>query len=868
MRVPVQMNHLIVNCLIFGFLLAIPVQAQTNAPPADSTQSPSHSTELDTTVAYGADEIISDAQKKMTRLIGHARVTYEKMTLTAGLITIDWDKKLLTATGLPDTQKVASPKNTGDTLLVPGFKELPVFTDGSQKMSGFEMTYNFDTQKGRVIRGRTAFEDGFYTGEIIKRVSGNTYFVEGGTFTTCNLPKNPHYHFYSTRMKLIFNDKVIAKPIILFIRHIPIAALPFGMFPNKSGRHSGFLIPRYGESAIEGRYLRDIGYYWAASQYWDTVLSMDYFEKTGFLFHGNINYALRYLLRGHVSASLVRKTYSSGKQRRWDLSLSHNQTFDPTMSLHASGLFVSDRSYYRDFSSSLNQRLNREIRSNATFSKYWRGSGTSMSVNVSRTQNLDSGTTTDILPQIFFRAGRKPILDFFRRKPKEVRPVQRKSISPKRHWYDAIYLSYNSQFLNRRYISEPNDTTRTVHEQFGIQHQISVNSTQKVFRWISTSQNLSYQEVWSDHVQEHFLNPQTNQIESRDVKQFAARRTFSTSLSANTKLYGTFFPNKFGIQALRHVMTPSLSFSFRPDFSNPRYGYYETVVDTTGRVYYFDRFGNILFGGTSRGGSESANFSVYNIFQMKTGSEEKVKKIDLFTLNVSSGYNFKADSLRLSSIVSSFRSRPSQNTSVLVSAGFSPYRFNPETGRTVNSWLASEKPWSPVRLVNLNSSFSFRVNSRMFQARKKASAATDTTETSQNQITPLSPLNRFSGNDGFRGPNLPWSANFSLTYNISKYNPIRPQKTFWLNMNSSFQLTKKWKITYTARFDMKEQKIVSQNIVIYRDLHCWEARIVWYPTGPYKHFYLRINIKSPLLKELKLEKRTGRTGYFGGFQSW
>ena len=862
------MNRFFLNFLLFGFLLAIPLLAQTQSSPIDSSKKKSSSTELDTTVEYDAEEIISDAQKKITHLIGHAHVKYEKMELTAGLITIDWNKSLLTATGLPDTQKVASPKNLADTLLVPGFKELPVFTDGSQKMSGFQMTYNFDTQKGRVIRGRTAFEDGFYTGEIIKRVSSDVYFVKGGTFTTCNLPKNPHYHFYSTRMKLIFNDKVIAKPIILYIRHIPIAALPFGMFPNKSGRHSGFLIPRYGESTIEGRYLRDIGYYWAPSQYWDGLLSMDYFEKTGFLFHGNINYALRYLLRGHVSASLVRKTYSSGKQRRWDLSFSHNQTFDPTMSLRASGLFVSDKSYYRDFSSSLNQRLNREIRSNATFSKYWRGSGTSISVNVSRTQNLDSGTTTDILPQIFFRAGRKPIIDYFRKKPKEIQTRRRKASSLKRHWYDAIYLSYNSQFLNRRYITQPNDTTRNVKKEYGIQHQISVNSTQKVLRWISTSQNISYQEVWVDHVLDHFLNRQTNQIESRDVKQFAARRIFSTSISANTKLYGTFFPNKFGILALRHVMTPSISFSFRPDFSNPRYGYYETVVDTTGRVYHFDRFGNILFGGTSRGGSESANFSVYNIFQMKTGTEEKVKKIDLFTLNFSGGYNFKADSLRLSSIVSSFRSQPSSNTSVLVSAGFSPYKFNPQIARTVNQWIAFDRPWSPLRLINLNSSLSFRVNSRMFQSRKKSRAETDTTQAQQDQVAPVSPLNRFSGNEGFQGPNLPWSANFSLTYNINKYNPSRPQKTFWLNMNSSFQLTKKWKINYTARFDMKEQKMVSQNIVIYRDLHCWEARIVWYPTGPYRHFYLRINIKSPLLKELKLEKRTGRAGYFGGFQGW
>ena len=868
MRALVRKRSLSGFLLVLVFFLPefLPAQTQPTAP--DSISSPKRKTsELDTTISYEAQDIYSEVSAKVTHLKGQAHVKYRKMELTAGSITIDWDKNLLIATGLPDTQRVASEANPRDTLLVPGYKELPVFTDGRERITGFKMTYNFETRKGRVIRGRTAFEDGFYSGQIIKRVSNDVYFVKGGTFTTCNLPKNPHYHFYSSKMKLIVNDKVIAKPIVLFIRHIPIAALPFGMFPNKPGRHSGFLIPRYGESAMEGRYLRDIGYYWAASQYWDTRLAMDYFEKTGFLFHGNLNYAVRYLLSGHLSASLVRKTTAGGgRQRRWDLSFSHNQTFDPTMSLHASGLFVSDNSYYRDFSSNFNQRLNREIRSNATFSKFWRKTGSSISVNVSRTQNLDYNTVTDVLPQIFFRLGRKPIGDFFRRKPasRSSTGQPRPGVRAKRHWYDSIYLSYNSQFLIRRLVREPENSPRTAEQKYGLQHQISVNSTQKVFRWISTSQNFSLQEIWVDRVREYFFDPTTHTIQSRDVKKFAARRTYGLSFSANTKLYGTFFPHKLGVLAFRHVMTPSVSLQYRPDFSDPRYGYYETLVDTNGVVHYLDRFGNTIFGGTGRGGRKSASFSVYNIFQMKTGSEEKPKKIDLFTLNLSTGYNFEADSLRLSPLVSSLRSQPSRNTNFLLSAGFSPYQTLPGSGRVVNQWLAEKNPWQPLRLTNLNSSFTFRLNSRMFQKAKKGAA--DTTE-SQPSAPPLLG-DRFSAAENFGTGHLPWSANFSLTYNLSRYNPARPNKTFWLNMNSNWQVTKNWKLNYSIRFDLRQNRVVSQNIVIYRDLHCWEARLVWYPTGPYRHFYLRINIKSPLLKDLKIEKRSGRAGYFGSFQNW
>jgi hypothetical protein len=249
---------------------------------------------------------------------------------------------------------------------------------------------------------------------------------------------------------------------------------------------------------------------------------------------------------------------------------------------------------------------------------------------------------------------------------------------------------------------------------------------------------------------------------------------------------------------------------------------------------------------------------------MKTGSEEKPRKIDLFTLNLSSGYNFRADSLRLSPLVSSLRSQPSRTTSLLLSAGFSPYQTVPGTGRVVNRWLAEKNPWQPLRLTNLNSSFTFRLNSRMFGAKKKAAA--DTTH----RAAPPVPVqtDRFSAQENFGTTTLPWSANFSLTYNLSKYNPARPTKTFWLNMNSSWQVTKNWKLNYSIRFDLKQNRVVSQNIVLYRDLHCWEARLVWYPTGPYRHFYLRINIKSPLLKDLKIEKRSGRAGYFGSFQNW
>ncbi|MFQ6003820.1 MAG: LPS-assembly protein LptD, partial [Candidatus Zixiibacteriota bacterium] len=352
-------------------------KSTTDTAEISEMSSAQKSTELDTVIDYGAQNMESTVDNRITYLMGDAWIKYRNMTLRAAKITIEWNKNLLIAEGVSDTIW-SHAENPGDSTMQVVYRGTPEFSEGGDVITGFKMVYNFKTKKARVEKGRTKFEGGFYFGERIKKVGEKILNVRDGYFTTCDL-EDPHFHFQSKRMKITLQDKVIAKPVVLYIGKVPVAALPFGIFPNKSGRHSGLIIPRYGESALEGRYLRELGYYFAPSDYWDARFMVDFFEKAGFLFRGDVNYAVRYKLRGALSSSLTRKNFTSGRAtRRWDLRIRHRQQLSPTMNLDVNGQFVSDNSFYRDLSSNRQQRLMQQLNSNATISKTWPGTQNSL----------------------------------------------------------------------------------------------------------------------------------------------------------------------------------------------------------------------------------------------------------------------------------------------------------------------------------------------------------------------------------------------------------------------------------------------------------------------------------------------------------
>jgi lipopolysaccharide assembly outer membrane protein LptD (OstA) len=845
--------------LLVAFPLSPSVFGQAASPPQPDTTlagKPLRKKTLEGPVRYEARRIRHLVDEKKTVLTGSARVAYQAMVLTASRITIDWDKRFLLAEGLPDSVWVKTAD--GDSARAWRLAGLPEFTESGDVMKGEVMTYDFETRRGRVLRGRTAYEDGFYSGSTLKMMSSKVMNVADGRFTTCDLDSNPHFHFWSSRMKLLVNDKVVARPIVLYAGRIPVAALPFLLFPAKKGRHSGILIPRYGESTLQGRYLRGLGYYWAPNDYFDVRPSLDYFERSGFLFGMNANYAVRYKVRGSVSGSLTRKTFEAlgRKERRWDLNVQHGQELSPTARIDVSGYLVSSGDFYREVSTSREFRLQREIRSNATLTKRF-GPSWSMSLNCNQTRNLGTGDITESLPQLSLRSGQS--LLFPKSKSKSGRADTR--------WYRQIYWRYSSQLLSRRSVSHDAGAEVTQRAK-GWDHSVSLSGAQKWLGWLNVNPSVNYSETWFDRIKEYDLNDSSNAVESRIRNGFFARRRFDLSATFGTKVYGTFFPRFLKSTALRHVATPSLSLTYQPDFSNSRFGYYQAVTDTAGKSTLYDRYGGGLFGGTPRTGSRRLSFGVQNLFQAKIGDGEKAKKIDLFNYSLSSSYDWNRTEYKLGDLGSALRASPFQNLNLTFDARYTFYQ-NDEQGAKVDRLFLDRIDWGDwksvfgsrwMRLNSMRLDMDFRLQGKAGGATQGPNAASgpEPSELSQANLSG----DRFDLEETMTDFNIPWNLTGSLAYSEDRNNPLKKVKSVWMRTGLDFNLTKNWKVMYNAQFDLLKKKAVSQDFSLHRDLHCWEAQVLWSPTG-YKRFYLRINIKSTMLKELKFERGTGGRGLYG-----
>ncbi len=851
------------------------------------------SSDVDTTVYYDAMLIDNDMAARMSYFIGDAVVKYKDIVLKAGKITLDWDNQLIIAESILDTTWVKTDTlGTDSTMEVARIGE-PVLVEGGTEMTGRKMEYNYKTEKGRVIRGRSEVEGGQYVGSQIKRVDPNTFNVSHSTYTTCDLDSNPHFHFEARRMKMIPNDKVIAKPVVLKLGNIPVFALPFAIFPHRSGRHSGILIPRYGESAREGRFLREIGYYWAPNDYFDSKFMVDFFEKTGFLFRANTNYNVRYLLNGSVSGSFTRKDFSTGqKDRRWDLRINHSQEISPTSRFSVSGNFVSNNTFYKEYSTNLNTRLNRELRSNATYSKNWPKHKLSLSLNLSHVRDLQEDLQSFTLPQLSFRKGQSQIFQ-----PK--RGTGRRET----RWYESLYYSYNANLTNseREFIDyvtydstvitpegdelvqTVTDTVKELELTRNVSHNValSLNSPKKFFGWLSLNQNLNIDEDWFNETYDYYYDEETESIEREAVGGFAARHTFGYSASANTKAYGV-FPFRIGaFNSFRHVVTPSLSFRYDPDFSDPFWGYFEEIELPDSTVIKRDRFGS----GTPSTGGGSINLSVQNLFQAKKGDGEKAQKLDLFNINLSTGYNLRAERNKLRDLGTSWQANPTRAMSLSASTSHSFYRYDTEgdfTGLT-NDFLWEDGGWkngSFLRLTSLRVNFRIRLQGKSNGAgaggRGQAADRNLPQSYEEQQLLEregdlgvleedlYDETDRFESERIVSSLSIPWRMNVSFNFDLNKRNPSNPIKNYYMDISGAeVSLTRHWRIGYSAHYDLAELEISRHRFTIYRDLHCWEANIDWVPSGPGRRVYVKVSIKAPMFKDIKVEKRGGQQSVLG-----
>ncbi len=822
-------------------LLADSLQRDSTA--ADSLKEDSLNTSSSTLqgpVKYRADFISLADSGNVIILTGNAELKYLDMELKAAYIRLDQRTKTLFAQGLPDS---IAPDGTPVIVGKPVF-----YQKGQEPITGDQIEYNFSTKRGKVTMGKTKMQPGFYRGRQINRIADSTLLVRDGIFTSCEYIDHPHYYFQSNRIRIKIKDKIIARPVTFYIADIPLAWFPFAIFPNKRGRHSGIVIPKYGEGATTGRFLRGFGYYWAPNDYFDASFLMDFYDRIGLAYRTHLRYRVRYKLNGRFNAEYFPRDPVSGRHvERWRFRFEHRQIIEPGWNISGNGSFSSDKQFARQLSPNMNDRLNQNITSHLTISKRW--GQKSLTVSASHNENLQTGSSSYTAPTVSFSYPSKSLYEF----------LTGKKVGAQRSWYQNIQFQYNSQFIHKGSKTVLNDSTTRVAQSEGARHQFSFRAPMKIFKYFNFNPSIRFTEDWVDQIADARYDSTSRQIVITKKRQFAARHTFSSSFQIRTTLYGLFEPNIGSLKFIRHKFDPVISFNYTPDFSSPFYGYF-TRIDTNGTLIKVDKFKYSPYGGTPTSRSQSVNISLGNLFQGKLIDKDgKEKKLNLLTANFSTGYNFLADKFKWRNISGRLQ------TNILgKSISFSTTHTLYKIGKD-NRLINKLNPWPT--LLTAYTSFNFRITEKTFQKKKKENNSSDSVNVHRKDEgilkTGYQDMNDETYMAQAKKVKLPWSLSFSFSYNYNRLQPVGNRHRLGVNGNASIQLTKNWKVSWSAAFDVKNRKIASQNFSIYRDLHCWEMSFNWQPEIGY--YFFQINIKSSALQDIKLTKRPTRTMRYGGY---
>lgn len=749
------------------------------------------------------------APNRIIRITGGAKVRQGQMTLDAEEVEYDVPGRVVLARARVDTVDT----NEKITPLA--------LQDGSEKIFGSRLVFNVDTKRGLIEDATTQYENAYYRGQDLFKEEEKVFYVEHGRLTSCDL-EEPHFHFRSSRMKLIHNDRVIARPVTLYIETLPIVTIPYYIFPLKRGRHSGILPIRLGNFEQGNRFIGNLGYYWAASEYWDVQTSLDFHENIGINITGNFRYTKRYAYSGAVTGSYARDRRESAggefKANRWQVRGDHAQTLPYDIDFRASGQFVSDKNYSTDFSTDPNERRNRNIISKANFNK--RFGKASLTFSFSHTDNLDAESRQSSLP-----TGGLTMPSFH---PfGSGREVDGKTV---KKWYNHLYAGYRNNFsvyTDRRKatgIIQLGDGTfqtysyKTRKEYAYLDHSMSLSAPQKLFSYITLNPSASLRETW-------YYIMETDQAEAAGIP---ARRPYrrgavSAGINSNTNLYGTFPVNVFGLMALRHVLTPSVGFSWSPAITKN-----EPVRRYTGK------------GGGSPGQQKALSFSLQHLFQAKIETEESEKKLDLIRISSDLSYNFEATDRKFSNLSTSLSSTLINNVNLHGSLTHDLYDQNNEL-----NWRSPS-----LRTFSISASFQARGSVADDYVRQglEAEPTPDTLGLFPSPGVGAAAAADKTGPAGGAG----WNLNVSYSYSESRSFGKTTSRTHWLQFTFNLDITANWKLKYSQKYDFIRHESIDKIVDLFRRIHCWEGHFYWIPTGSRQGYYFKINVIA--IPDIKVEK--------------
>ena len=837
---------------------------------------------LDAPVIYEASDSIVFTEGGFANLYGQSKVNYEKIELTSEVITMNMDSSTVFARGIIDSTGIES--------------GLPVFKDGDTPYESKEMRYNFKSKRGFINSIVTQQGEGYVVSQEAKKGANDEIYMRHGKYTTCDDHEHPHFYMQLSMAKVRPKKNVVFGPAHLVVEDVPLPiAIPFGFFPFNSSYSSGFIMPTFGDEMNRGFYLRDGGYYFAINDNVDLKVLGEIFTKGSWGLSAQSSYAKRYKYSGSFNGSylvtktgeknmpdyMVTKDFKIAWSHRQDPKASPNSTFSANVNFATSSY---DR---RNLSSLYNpqQYSNNTKASSVSYSRTFPSIGLNLSSTFNITQNTRDSSISVTLPDLNLSLNR-------------IYPFKRKKAAGEERWYEKIGVQYSGRLTNS--ISTKDDLLfkqGLSKWNNGMQHNIPVSATFTLFKYFNVVPSFNYTERWYTRKVMQSYDPNAVGNVRRDtISGFNRVYNYNMSLQVNTKLYGFFKPWKmFGdkVEMIRHVFTPSVSFSYAPDFGQSRYGYYDTYTYTDERgevrTVEYSPYQGMAFGVPGKGMQKSINFSIDNNLEMKVKSDKDttgVRKISLIDqLSASMSYNAAAKVRPWSDLSMNLRLKLSKSYTFNMNASFATYAYQfDENGNIV---VGDRTEWSYGRFGRFqgySGSFSYTFNNDTWKkwfGPKEDSGKKDDKEDEDDdeymseeeqeelrkkQSQPRKKEKAAIDEDGYLSFKLPWSLSLSYSYSIredrnkEKFNKKTMRYpyalTHSLNASGNVKLTSRWNVNYSSGYDFTQKKMSMTTVNITRDLHCFtmSCGLVF---GPFTSYNFSIRALSSMLTDaLKWDQRS------------
>lgn len=811
----------------------------------DTTKTVKKSSLEDPVNYNSADSICFKVKKRIINLYGSGEIVYQDLNLKSQNVELDMNKREVYARGISDS--------------LGNYEGRPNFKQGSEEFDSDTLKYSFDSKKGLVYGLVTKQDQGYLHSQKTKVWPNKEVDVKNGKYTTCDL-EHPHFYIAMTKAKVIPNDKIVTGPAYLVIEGITVPiGVPFGFFPNKKGRSSGILLPTFGYEPLRGYSFRNGGIYLGLGEKLDVTLRGDLYTLGSWRVTTDFKYKINYRFNGSFNftySSLVEnekklpQTYSIQWSHTQDDKATKNGLFGANVNYQAAG-------FNKNNSQTVDQLYKPSISSSISyFCKILKVGNLTVSANHS--QNLTDNTITLSLPSVNFSIG-------------TFSPFKRKKAVGASRWYEDIRVSYSLVAANSLSNVKMDSTfyTKSTLNKFqnGIEHKIPISTTFKLLKFFTLTPSFNYTDrmyfdriykTWDDSliVPKQTTKGGFNKIDT--LKTISNVYDYNFRVSLNTTIYGMFvFKNKI-LKAIRHKLTPSISYTYAPNFGVDKYGYYSTYIKNGEKMYY-SLFDGQLYGTPANYEQQTLSFSLSNNLEMKVRNRKDTvtysKKISLIDgLSIDGSYNFAKKTNQIGMISLSGNTNLMKRVDVQYSATFDPYALGynsksksyEESNRTMMDFSDNSRLW---RITD----DSWRVST---QYQFGPIAKDKSKQTVQTLGSPIPYFSQFS---------MPWNLSVSYTFSMprkyyyfnqnNRLDSVNSTITQSISINGSVNITKNWRVQYSTGWDLQTNKMTTASLTFFRDLHCWDMSFYWIPFGYMQRYEFKLKVKASILEELKFDKK-------------